>query len=91
MIPQKVYKGQWFKFLFKIFLESGENPLIQNLLKISEKPDGRIIAKYFICFLSFLQVKNFGRSGRTKYTHLTDQDTTEVSFLFQTFFDKNCL
>ena len=28
---------------------------------------------------TLLQVKDFGRAGRTKYTHLVDQDTTVVS------------
>lgn len=33
---------------------------------------------------SVLQVKNFGRSGRTKYTHLTNEDTSAKDSLWAT-------
>ena len=29
-----------------------------------------------------MKVKKFGCAGRTKYTHLVDQDTTEMSNVF---------
>lgn len=39
-------------------------------------PPEHPVNKQVFLFVS-IQVKNFGRSGRTKYTHLADQDTTE--------------
>jgi microfibrillar-associated protein 1 len=34
-------------------------------------------------------VKNFGRSGRTKYTHLVDQDTTQFDAPWMTDTSQN--
>jgi microfibrillar-associated protein 1 len=39
---------------------------------------------------SVMQVKDFGRSGRTKYTHLVDQDTSQVRILVQTHLLERC-
>jgi len=64
---QKYYhKGAFFK--------EGDNEDIQN--KDFSLPTGEDLVDKTV-LPKVMQVKNFGRSGRTKYTHLVDQDTTK--------------
>jgi len=76
-ITNKATKGK-YKFMQKyyhrgaFYLEDEENVLKRDVshATLEDKFDKSILPKV-------MQVKNFGRSGRTKYTHLVDQDTTQ--------------
>lgn len=76
VITNKALKGK-YKFLQKyyhrgsFFLDNEEDVLKRDFsgATLEDHFDKTILPKV-------MQVKNFGRSGRTKYTHLVDQDTT---------------
>merc|ERR1712152_7935 len=70
-------KGK-YKFMQKyyhrgaFYMDEEENVLKRDVshATLEDKFDKTVLPKV-------MQVKNFGRSGRTKYTHLVDQDTTQ--------------
>lgn len=76
-VTNKAPKGK-YKFLQKYFHRgafylSGEDNVYKRDFSaptLEDHFDKTILPKV-------MQVKNFGRSGRTKYTHLVDQDTTQ--------------
>ncbi|XP_042903231.1 microfibrillar-associated protein 1A isoform X2 [Parasteatoda tepidariorum] len=76
LVTNKAAKGK-YKFLQKyyhrgaFFLENEDDVYKRDFSAptLEDHFDKTILPKV-------MQVKNFGRSGRTKYTHLVDQDTT---------------
>merc|ERR1719447_1196792 len=76
-ITNRAAKGK-YKFMQKyyhrgaFYMDEEENVLKRDVshATLEDKFDKTVLPKV-------MQVKNFGRSGRTKYTHLVDQDTTE--------------
>ncbi|KAJ0175145.1 hypothetical protein K1T71_009286 [Dendrolimus kikuchii] len=77
LVTNKAVKGK-YKFLQKyyhrgaFYLDKEEDVLKQDFsgATLDDHFDKTVLPKV-------MQVKKFGRSGRTKYTHLVDQDTTE--------------
>ncbi|XP_038053167.1 microfibrillar-associated protein 1-like [Patiria miniata] len=78
VVTNKAVKGR-YKFLQRyyhrgVFFMDEEDQIMQRDVAkptLEDHFDKTVLPKV-------MQVKNFGRSGRTKYTHLVDQDTTEV-------------
>nr|CAB3263778.1 microfibrillar-associated protein 1-like [Phallusia mammillata] len=76
VVPNQAPKGK-YKFLQKyyhrgaFYINEEETVLARDYTAptLEDHFDKSILPKV-------MQVKNFGRSGRTKYTHLVDQDTT---------------
>ncbi|XP_066253414.1 microfibrillar-associated protein 1 [Euwallacea similis] len=77
VVVNKAIKGK-YKFLQKyyhrgaFYLDKEEDIFKRDFAQatLEDHFDKTILPKV-------MQVKNFGRSGRTKYTHLVDQDTTQ--------------
>nr|KAJ3417703.1 Microfibrillar-associated protein 1 [Polyrhizophydium stewartii] len=69
------------KFMQKYYHKGAffvDDDRVRDALKHSN-PDAPTLEDHFDKTLlpEVMQVKNFGRAGRTKYTHLADQDTTQ--------------